>query len=329
MLGDASKRFDPPNPAKTRTVKKRTSMSEKFGGKAAVSPDIREIQERLAKLKDESERRLLLQQQQDFKALQLEPFPNWPDDRRAVPNDMLRSALFGVVQRGRRKTLENLELPAPPGWKLYYTGKRLDQIDLDIWLEIMHRSRMQIPGEAIRFTLRSILHTLGHKIDGRAGYRWLKGRLKSITHGGFSYQSEDGKQSGATGSLLRGFHIDETTGEGIAETNPRLRSLYKSITYLDFTERLSLDTQLAKWLHALLASHARWIPTKVKTMMKQSGASYSRLRDFRADLRGALDVLKAHEVIRSWDIDTNDLVHIEKDGTPSQQRHIARSRRQG
>jgi hypothetical protein len=74
-------------------------MSEKSGGKATVSPEIRKIQEGLAKLKIEAERRLLLQQQQDFKALQLEPFPNWSDDRRAVPNDMLRSALFGRVRQ--------------------------------------------------------------------------------------------------------------------------------------------------------------------------------------------------------------------------------------
>ncbi len=126
-------------------------------------------------------------------------------------------------------------------------------------------------------------------------------------------------------TLLRDFRIDEVTGEGIAETNPRLRSLYNSITYLDFTERLALDGQLAKWLHALLASHAQWIPTKVETMMKQSGASYARLRDFRSDLREALDALKDRQIVRSWSIDSTDQVHIEKDGSPSQRRYLVRA----
>jgi hypothetical protein len=282
-----------------------------------LSPEIREVQEGIERLRKKAEEDQMRQ-----------PFPSWPDDRRAVPNDMIRSALFGVVQRGRRKMLDKQEIPATPGWKLYYTGRRLDQIDLDIWLEVMHHARNLVPGEKIRFTLRSVLRALKHH-DGASAYKWIKERLESMTLGGFSYESDDGKRSGATGSLLREFHIDETTGEGVAETNPRLRYLYNSITYLDCTERLALDTQLAKWLHALLASHARWIPTKVKTMMKQSGASYSRLRDFRTDLRGALDVLKARGVIRSWDIDVSDLVHIEKGGTPSQQRHVARLRQQG
>lgn len=250
------------------------------------------------------------------------PFPNWPDDRRAAPNDMIRSALFGVVQRGRRKMLDKAEIPAPPGWKLFYTGRRLDQIDLDIWLEIMHNARNTMPGEAIRFTLRSILRALGHH-DGASAYEWLKERLESMTLGGFSYQSADGKKAGATGSLFRDFHIDKTTGEGVVETNPRLRSLYESITYLDFAGRLALDSQLSKWLHAVIASHARWIPTKVETLMLQSGASYARLRDFRSDLRAALHELATQKRIRSWSIDPADLVHIDKEATPTQLRYLS------
>jgi hypothetical protein len=273
-----------------------------------LDPTIREGLEHLRK--KAAENKLLL------------PFPNWPDDRRAVPNDMIRSALFGVVKRGRRVMLEDQELPSPPGWKLYYTGKRLDQIDLDIWLEIMHRARTKVPGEEIRFTLRSVLRALDHQ-DGRSDYLWLEGRLKSMTHGGFSYRSEDGTKVGATGHLFRDFHIDEVTGEGVVETNARLRSLYENITYLDFGSRLALNGQLSKWLHALIASHVRWMPTKVETLMLQSGVSFARIRDFRADLKESLDELKEHKLIGSWKIDAADLVHIDKDGPPTQRRHLA------
>jgi hypothetical protein len=274
----------------------------------ALDPKIREGLERLRKKAAEGQ--LLL------------PFPNWPDDRRAAPNDVIRSALFGVVQRGRRAMLKKHELPGPSGWKLYYTGQRLDQIDLDIWLEIMHRARNATPGEAVRFTLRSVLHGLGHFKDGRTGYRWLKERLEGMTLGGFSYESVNGNQVGATGSLLRSFRIDQTTGEAVIETNPHLRSLYESITYLNFADRLALDSQLAKWLHALIASHVRWLPTKVETLMTQCGGSYARIRDFRADLRAALSDLKERKLIGSWSIDSGDRVHIAKDGSPTQQRHL-------
>jgi len=250
------------------------------------------------------------------------PFPQWPDDRRAAPNDMIRSALFGVVQRGRRLMLKKYELPGPPGWHLYYTGQRLDQVDLDIWLEVMHRARNTAPGSAFRFTLRSVLRALGHNA-GKSDYDWLAGRLEGMVTGGFSYKSGDSGRTGATGSLFRRFEIDSVTGEGVIESNPHLRSLYESITYINFADRLALDSQLAKWLHALIASHARWLPTRVETLMTQSGASYARLRDFRADLRTALDDLKGRHIIRTWRIDGNDLVHINSDGTPTQQRHRA------
>lgn len=273
-----------------------------------LDPSLREGLERLRKKAAEDQMRL--------------PFPNWPDDRRAAPNDMVRSALFGVVKRGRRVMLKKHELPAPPGWKLYYTGQRLDQIDLDIWLEIMHRARTKIPGEEIRFTLRSVLRALGHQV-GRSGYLWLKERLESMTLGGFSYESRDGNRAGATGSLFRDFHIDKVSGEGVVETNARLRSLYESITYLDFGKRLALSSQLSKWIHAVIASHVRWVPTKVETLMFQSGTSFARIRDFRADLREALDELKEHKIIKAWNIDTADLVHIDKDGTPAQQRYLS------
>lgn len=268
------------------------------------------------------ERRVAAMREDYLKALPFKPFPNWPDDRRAAPNDMIRSALFGVVKRGRRVMLKKHELPGPPGWKLYYTGQRLDQIDLDIWLEIMHRARTKIPGEEIRFTLRSVLRSLGHQV-GRSGYLWLKDRLDGMTNGGFSYESQDGNKGGATGSLFRNFHIDQISGEGVIETNERLRSLYENITYLDFGDRLALSCQLSKWLHSLIASHVRWMPTKVKTLMLQSGVSFARIRDFRAALKEALEELKEHKLIRAWSIDHADMVHVEKDRSPTQQRHLA------
>jgi hypothetical protein len=50
----------------------------------ALAPTIRERIERLRASAQEAQAR--------------QPFPNWPDDRRAAPNDMIRSALFGVVK---------------------------------------------------------------------------------------------------------------------------------------------------------------------------------------------------------------------------------------
>ena len=58
--------------------------------------------------------------------------PLWPAELRTCPSCVLRSALFGVVQRGRRKALERAILATWEGVTLRYTGWRLDQADLDV-----------------------------------------------------------------------------------------------------------------------------------------------------------------------------------------------------
>ena len=58
--------------------------------------------------------------------------PLWPAELRTCPSCVLRSALFGVVQRGRRKALEREILATWEGVTLRYTGWRLDQADLDV-----------------------------------------------------------------------------------------------------------------------------------------------------------------------------------------------------
>ena len=57
--------------------------------------------------------------------------PLWPEEVRACPSSVLRSALFGIVRRGRRKALEGEILATWEGVTIRYTGWRLDQGDLD------------------------------------------------------------------------------------------------------------------------------------------------------------------------------------------------------
>jgi hypothetical protein len=73
--------------------------------------------------------------------LQLKLFPDWPDDRRGAPNEVIRSAIFGVVRLGRRKRVVDMPVAGPIGSNITITGWRLDQYDLDTWLEATCRRR--------------------------------------------------------------------------------------------------------------------------------------------------------------------------------------------
>jgi hypothetical protein len=102
--------------------------------------------------------------------LQLKLFPDWADDRRGAPNEVIRSAIFGVVQRGRRKRVIDMPVAGPAGSSISITGRRLDQYDLDIWLEVMHLARNTQPGGTVTFTVRSMLQRL-HSTVNRGGAR--------------------------------------------------------------------------------------------------------------------------------------------------------------
>ena len=87
--------------------------------------------------------------------------PLWPAELRTCPSCVLRSALFGVVQRGRRQYLQNQIVAAWADTTIRYTGIRLDQADLDVWLTALHLSREQGLGARVVCSERAFLRALG------------------------------------------------------------------------------------------------------------------------------------------------------------------------
>jgi hypothetical protein len=273
------------------------------------------------------QRRISTIQAEHRRELQLKLFPEWPDDRRGAPNTVIRSAIFGVIRRGRRRRVTDLPVAGPSGWSITMTGWRLDQHDCDIWLEVHHLARNTTPGEEVRFTIHSMLRRLGRtsKLAGD-DYVWLEHRLKALYE--TTLLVDSGRHVGGAGNLIRNFWIDRQTGEAVVETNPQLRSLWESITHLEVEQRRALGAnQLAKALHAALASHAEWMPMLVETLMHRVGAEYDRLRDFKRDLKVVLEDFLARGWIRSYRFvagASGELVELDKVPTPSQQRAIER-----
>jgi hypothetical protein len=283
--------------------------------KEDVSDVIAAINRRAAEAKEE-----------ERKGLQSKLFPQWPDDRRGAPNAIIRSSIFGVVRKGRRQRVVKLPIPSPAGYEVTLTGWRLDQHDFDIWLEVMHLARDTKPGDLVRFTWRGLLRSLGRSDNGSANREWLKNRLEALAETTIGYKGQ--RSFGVLGSLIAAFHVDEDTGEGVVRTNPEIRPLWESITYLDIEQRQALgQNQLAKSMHALLSSHADWLPMRLDTLMERAGAEYDRLRDFKASLKEVLEDFIQRGWIHSYAFTSStggELVEINKIPTPTQQRNLAK-----
>lgn len=250
--------------------------------------------------------------------------PTWPDVVRAVPNGVLRSALFGAIRKGKRPYLKNERIAALDGIEIRCTGERLDQGDLDVWESVLHVSRAQGLGSQCRVTAYALLRLMGKTDTGKnrqilhERITRLRANAIELKQGPYSY----------IGGLIQNAARDETTHEWLIELDAKLRPLFAAdqFTQVDWYVRHALDGQpTAQWLHGFYSSHAKPYPMRAETLLELSGSENSTPTSARQKLRKALDALsKASELHgQFFRYELKDgLIHVEKTPTPTQRRHI-------
>lgn len=246
-------------------------------------------------------------------------FPGWIDEKRAGPDICLRSALFGVVRPGRRRWCKDELLAAVNGYTVRWSGERLDQGDLDIWLQLLHLLRDQPIGGRVEFSPRSVLRAMGRN-TGKSAREWLIRGLNRLSGGAVTLESNRFMVRG--GLLVWG--IDKETDRCFASPHRDIVPLFQRDTYtlLDFEQRLSVHSQLGRWLHEFYSTHAKPHAYKVETLRELCGSETVHLFHFRAELRQALQELVAAGLLVSWEIDAGDLVRVKKRPSASQARHL-------
>jgi len=252
--------------------------------------------------------------------------PLWPDAVRAVPNGMLRSAMFGAIRRGERRYLHRERIAALDGIEIFYTGERLDQSDLDVWETVLHLVRLQSLGNECRMTAYQILKALG-KTDSGKNRDILDLRLSRLNatavrvkQGRYSYE----------GSLIDGVYRDEETKAYVLILNPKIRVLFEhdQFTQIDRAVRRKLDGKpLAQWLHSFYASHAKPYPVSIAKLRELSGSEAGEVWKFRQTARAALDDLadacKINGQPFSYKIQ-DGVVHVEKEPSQVQRLHLSK-----
>ena len=211
---------------------------------------------------------------------QIPLLPDWPEKNRGIPNLCLRSALFGVIKRGRRRAVKGELIASLKGIGIRYTGWKLDQGDFDVLVQALHLQNHHLertPENYIRFEVKTFLRAIGRQ-PGKSGREWLKDCFRRLT---------------ATAIEL---NVDISNGW----------------TQLQWQQRLHLKSGLAKWLHGFYSSHREPFPLKISTLRQLCGSDCKRMGDFRRSLRKAMNELINVGAIQSWQIDINDKLHVQR-----------------
>lgn len=238
------------------------------------------------------------------------------EPQRVAPNAILRSALFGVVRRGKRRFIDGntpLLVSAWSGSSIKYFGMQLDQYDLDVWLQALHIMRQQDLSDTtgIHFTARSFLSAMGRKYSGNAAQILFSSLRRmvvcavTIKVGPIEY----------TGSLIEEFVRHEPTGLYVIRLNPRLKTLFDAgNTKLDWVTRLSLPTDLSRWMHGYVLSHkaTKSAPHRIgiKTIRDLSGSTTADLWKFKQLLRRAIDLLAELKAVTTWRFTEGDALEF-------------------
>ena len=249
--------------------------------------------------------------------------PLWPNSVRAVPNALLRGALFSI-SNVREVVKKRTLLASVKGIEVRFKGERLNQTDLDTWETIIHMGRSQNLGSKVQFSAHSMLTMLGRH-HGREQHEQLKEDISRLTGAVVEITIKETAQAFG-GALVQSYYRDEVEQVYVIEISPQLLKLYQAgNTYIDWNERQQLgNANLAKWLHGFYSSHAVQLPYKVATIRDLCGAKATqRLGDFRKLLRIALDLLVTRETsIIGWSIDRHDCVVVKRRPSNSQRNHL-------
>lgn len=208
--------------------------------------------------------------------------PAWPDEMRAMPNHLTRCSLFAAIRPGRRKMMDKVKLASRNDVTLFFTGKKLDQADADVWMQALQLAKHGLLEDRVYINRAEFLRLIGRNGYGR-WYDWLHESLRRLS---VAFVDIETKRYKMGFNLINDYGLDNETGEYWLTINAKARSLFSGQEYglIDWNirKRIRRGQHLAKWLQNYIISHevGKQHTIDIKLLKAWSGAD-GRLRDFR------------------------------------------------
>lgn len=244
--------------------------------------------------------------------------PLWSEEKRGVPNEVVRSALFNVRNRcvARKEFKDEVIAVLSGDICITYSGTELRQDDMDVWMQLLHEARRQPLGQCVEIKPYEFLKDLRWSPTGYY-YKKLREHLKRMKFTMLVVNSTRlGREIGV--SMIRKYECEGRDGEKLERwriwIEPEVKALFGDVYYtrIDWQQRVKIKGNLAKHLHGVYSSHAQPYPYKVETILEGCGSDMRDLRNFRVSLREALEELQRVGFLEQFMIDGNDLVHVRR-----------------
>ena len=235
------------------------------------------------------------------------PYPNVsriPNGCWAMTPDIIRSALFGIAKRGKeREKLWSQKILAVEGMEVEFTGERLDQADMDVFMHALSLSKGEGLGARVFFSKHSFLKSL-RRAKNKQSYKWLEQSLNRLSTCSVRIVT---KRYKLTGSLIDTFMEDNATGQYYLRFSPEVSKALQFQTYIPQEGRLKLGrSELSKWLYSYILSQSTEKKPHIVwsyTLQGLTGSS-SCIRKFNENLRKAFETIEREipDLLESWSI---------------------------
>lgn len=241
-----------------------------------------------------------------------------PKSTTVVPVAFVRSALFGMVHRGKRRQCNKERVFSNKDYEVYFSGIELDQHDLSTFMIVGDLYREENKYGVVPTRLSVILQRLGLKDSGQ-NRKTVMNRLERLTQAYVKIRSLRSRCFMA-GTLFSSLVVDEKTGEMYIRPNVELQALLLGTEWQmldrDVRQEISGD-QLAMWLHAFFSTHEKPIPYTLEHLRKLCRSQTKELWRFKQQVKEAMTLWQAKDkTLLSWEIDDSDNLNVKRKRHP-------------
>lgn len=273
----------------------------------------------LAEKVDEAMQTALLQHsKQQIKNLELSLFDlaPWPDNMRALPNDIGRSAIFTV----RNKKVPRAALQGHPIYhvnkdvEITYTGIELRADDDElVFAQVLEYAKRTALGEPVSFTFYELCRDLDWSINGRY-YAKAEECLTRLQASAMQFSSKRiGRLESV--SMIQRFRVldrGKRTSRCQVEIDAEIVVLFAGDHYSKFVwEKYRKLTPTARRMFDYFATHKQPFPLKLETFRLMCGSDSKRPKKWREQVGEACAELSETGLVEvAWVVD--DLVHCKR-----------------